>query len=632
MSITIQPIPLNIRKELSNPHIPLEISKRIYNEMNSQNTKSYKKVQVLPTDPEWHFVWRYFHQDKPNNYNIKKIYCIYEKNQQQTFENNLSCIERETSTFKPTWYQEPRSTQREKAIERWKQSANIFSPFYTMETDRKKKTWKNVKILPLWYGGSEEDCESISQSGFVYSKRTSLEDSASKNEDAVFFGNGIYFTNSARYASDIYSEGHIFLAWVSMGEPFPIVGDDCQTDMKDIKNKGAYKEHNAHYIPITSINPSDPDETIYYPTKENETPHCDEFVVFHKSQTLPRFWLELEVELPYPLSDKPQFVNELIPHLMKLLQNSKIYRDQKLRSYLCKELESLFALEEDDYLEEKHETMYEQLKQILNPKGKINRQVSRILTETQQAITQSTKPSNNLVPTQSLPTKRSKTLPSKPTIKVSPSFLAFGKADWEKYFGDIGEEPPFPRNIEEILNESCPFWPKKKVNETHLLVLVPNTLNGKPFTINYLKEIIQKPKSGHSTKCFIYGECVKKAIGDKSYPSHWVLMTRDVLPPRKKNRHETGDLITYYNKITGLNYEWPHEIDAATSILMHYVKTGEKLFSGNPCTYTYSQDVDEEGNLLVVGGFGCVGLEIRNGIYDFDKSCSRYSFAGVRKC
>ena len=41
-------------------------------------------------------------------------------------------------------------------------------------------------------------------------------------------------------------------------------------------------------------------EPIYYPTqKKNEIPHCDEFVVFHKSQTLPRFWIELEVELPY---------------------------------------------------------------------------------------------------------------------------------------------------------------------------------------------------------------------------------------------------------------------------------------------------------------------------------------------
>ena len=154
--------------------------------------------------------------------------------------------------------------------------------------------------------------------------------------------------------------------------------------MKDIKGKGAYKAYNAHYIPVTSINPSDPYETIYYPAKENETPHCDEFVVFHKSQTLPRFWIELEVELPYVPSDSPQCVNELIPHLTKLLQNSNVDKDQRLRNYLCKELCILLNLEGNDYLEERHEIMYEQLKQILDSQGKINRQVSRALTETPQ--------------------------------------------------------------------------------------------------------------------------------------------------------------------------------------------------------------------------------------------------------
>ena len=99
MSITtIQSIPLDIRKELSNPHIPWEISKRIFNEMKLQETTvSYKKVQVLPTDPEWRFVCRYFHQDKPHRYSIGQVYCIYESHQQQAFELNLSSIEKKSN-------------------------------------------------------------------------------------------------------------------------------------------------------------------------------------------------------------------------------------------------------------------------------------------------------------------------------------------------------------------------------------------------------------------------------------------------------------------------------------------------------------------------------------------------------
>ena len=209
--IAIQSVPLDIRQELSDPHIPLGINKRIFNEMKSQDAKSnYKKVQVLPTDPEWRFVWRYFHQDKPNRYNIKKIYCVYEQNQQQAFELNLSSIEKESTKFKHMWHHKPSSSQRAKAIDRWKQSADIFSPFSTMAADGIMRTWKNVKILPLWHGSSEETCESIASLGFVHFGKISHESSITKNTDEVFFGNGIYFTNSARYASDIYSKGYVF--------------------------------------------------------------------------------------------------------------------------------------------------------------------------------------------------------------------------------------------------------------------------------------------------------------------------------------------------------------------------------------------------------------------------------------
>ena len=131
MSISdIQSIPLDIRKELYDNNIPLRVSDRIFNEMKNQGVQgSYKKVQVIPTDPEWRFVWRYFHHDKPNKYGIKRIYCINKIQQQQAFELNLSSIEREAKIFQPTWNQEPRITQRAQVIELWKQTADVFFSF-----------------------------------------------------------------------------------------------------------------------------------------------------------------------------------------------------------------------------------------------------------------------------------------------------------------------------------------------------------------------------------------------------------------------------------------------------------------------------------------------------------------------
>ena len=617
MSITtITPIPLDIRKELSSYNFPLEFSGRIFNKMDSQVVQDvYKKVQVLPTDPEWGFIWRYFHNDKPNQYRIKSIYCINRIRQQQAFELNLSAIDREAKNFQPTWSREPRSTQREQVIELWQQTANIFSPFSIMKNDEIEH-FEYAKIIPLWHISSKSVFNSGSESDFIYFGK--IPESESQNNGYDFSENGIYFTNSARYASDIYNEKNLFLAWVAMKEPFPFFGDS-KTDIENFKE--TYKDHNAYYAPVISINYSN-----------NENPRCDEFVVFHKSQTLPRFYVELEVELPYVPSDTPQFVNELIPHIMQLLQNQNVDDDQDLRNYLCIELETLLTLKEHDYLEEKHKTMYEQLNQLLDPQGKVNKQITLALTGAPQAstvtspFTQLTTTTSSLASLQPFSNEHSIPLSPIPTVQSQASTpiasITFGKADWEKYFGDIEQEPPLPANIEEILNASCSFWPNKKVRETHLLVLIPATVNREHFTTRYLQELIQNPKSGYSTTYAAYeSNTLNRALKKKSYPSHWVLMTKDVIPDSKgKIRSKLLVMVDNHIRRTGLNYEFPNVLEAATSILTYYVKTGKKLYSDQPKTFIYTQDVNNHWVELVVGGFDSIGLHVL--CHNHERSCT----------
>ena len=101
------------------------------------------------------------------------------------------------------------------------------------------------------------------------------------------------------------------------------------------------------------------------------------------------------------------------------------------------------------------------------------------------------------------------------------------------FFGDIGDEPPLPPNICGILASPCPFDPKKTVRETHMLVLVPARVNGVPLTLNLLDKLVQAPRGGgHKTllnKNSYQG--ILDQYGDvPCRESHWVLMTRDVLP------------------------------------------------------------------------------------------------------
>ena len=666
----VNPIPPDLHRDLPNPVLPWGISENIFGQMRAQEATPYKKVQVLPTDPEWRLVWRLFHHDKPHRYGIGRIYCVHERHQQQTFELNLSSIERETETFPPTWTLEPHVAERAVAIDRWKGATQIFSPFQTMESDGRKRTWTHTKVLPLWHGSSKTVCDSVCKSGFTFFGKTSIGSAGGpKSTDEGFFGSGIYFTNSARYAADIYGEGQLLFAWVSMREPFPVVGDPTQTDMQVLKGKGAYKDYNAHYVPVSSVDPSNPYEALYYPTQRGQIPHCDEIVVFHKSQALPRFWVELTVETPYLMSptDIPQFVNELIPHLLKLLQNPHVDRDQKLRNCLGRELGFLLTLQEDDYLEDRHATLYQQLTQLIDTQGKVVRQVSRLLTGTQPAAlapvpsvpqsAPSPAPAPSLAvpkpapaPTTPLPPPTtaplvvpSPTPPPKPSPKpvapvaavpqpplVTMPAIAFGKEKWAQYFGDVGVEPPLPSNIGQILSSPCIFWPGKRVEETHLLVLIPSAVNGRPFCLDSLEKLIQSPKAGHTTKYNYYSDDVKKELGTQSMPSHWVLMTKDVIPKSREKFYEAQKaLVQTYAQRNELPYELPMALEAATAILMEYVQTGTRFYySDSPLTYTRCQEKVDKGRWpAAIGGLSSGGLRV---LYNYDRnSYYHYHFSGV---
>jgi len=197
------------------------------------------------------------------------------------------------------------------------------------------------------------------------------------------------------------------------------------------------------------------------------------------------------------------------------------------------------------------------------------------------------------------------TLPGIVPIYSSIPTMAFGKAQWNKYFGDIGVESPLPKNIDKILNIPCPYWNGKRVKETHILVLIPKTINGKPLTLNTLQELIQNPKQGHATKYRSHNEKLNKELGGQSIPkSYWALITKDVLPnSRRKTYSEQQALIKG-------PYVVPGALEVATGILVHHVKSGEKLYPEKPYTYTRCKEKLSNGNRVVVGAFQPAGLRV----------------------
>ena len=114
-------------------------------------------------------------------------------------------------------------------------------------------------------------------------------------------------------------------------------------------------------------------------------------------------------------------------------------------------------------------------------------------------------------------------------------------------------------------------------------------MDGKPFTLDLLKKLVEVPKrGGHNAQYNIYDNCVQCSLGNQSFDnSRWVLMTRDtLLRSRAKTYAAQKELISAHAHRVGLPYRMPHVLEAAAVILSHYVRTGERLYARDPWTYT----------------------------------------------
>jgi len=183
----------------------------------------------------------------------------------------------------------------------------------------------------------------------------------------------------------------------------------------------------------------------------------------------------------------------------------------------------------------------------------------------------------------------------------------FGKAQWLEHFGEIGQEPSLPAHLEKAWRSDCSFWKGKKVHETHVLTLIPVTVNGKPLTLTSLEDLIEHPKKGPATKYTYYNSVVNKQLGEVGIKSsYWLLMTKDVLEGTRNNSYE--DQVKKL-KSYSQGYEVPLALDSAVSILMHHVSTGKYLFGQDPLTHTRCQEVVGKYH-VAVGGFAAAGLYI----------------------
>ena len=145
---------------------------------------------------------------------------------------------------------------------------------------------------------------------------------------------------------------------------------------------------------------------------------------------------------------------------------------------------------------------------------------------------------------------------------------------WEHYFGAVGNEPQLPDDLATMMNGPCPIWQGQQVRDTHWLVLIPSHVKGKRLTLDYLQQLIKRPKDGYVTEYSLYPEKVKKTIGDQSpQSSYWVLVTRAMLPESiGKSYQKQCALVECYQ-----GYSVASALEVLVAMVMHYVRNGTHL-------------------------------------------------------
>ena len=199
--------------------------------------------------------------------------------------------------------------------------------------------------------------------------------------------------------------------------------------------------------------------------------------------------------------------------------------------------------------------------------------------------------------------------------------MAFGKEQWQELFGvDVGEEPPITEEILNFLTSDDPDHPGKKRVETGMFYLHPAQVDKKPFNLNTFIDLAKK-KCGDSVVNYIWSDITADHGAVSPAKAQWMWLASDVIPG-SGNRSYTEQQRLIAER-PGL--EVPDDLSATVAILTHYARTGERLFSDDPWTYTRCSN-RVSGYQMAVGGFAPAGLFLS---YSIDND--GIGVAGLRK-
>jgi hypothetical protein len=220
-----------------------------------------------------------------------------------------------------------------------------------------------------------------------------------------------------------------------------------------------------------------------------------------------------------------------------------------------------------------------------------------------------------------------------PRELLDKNFL--GAEAWRKQGIDVGEEPPLPASItEELLHSECPLHPGEKIKDTHLLVLIPKTVNGEPYTALKLDELCATRKgSGDTLICDGWISWKEQLwASQQRLESEWVLIPKSDPDPEKvpADKHFRSKNIAAQQNVHDEHYGEYREVktvELMTAVLLHDLVNGDpRMLAG--WNYLRCLEPNASGGRVCVGNFHASGLKVdvghvRRGHDDIGRALAR---------
>jgi hypothetical protein len=286
---------------------------------------------VEPSKEESDLVKQLYEQHPVNNHYIKQIQIIENPDLYGGFLSRIKKLHVRASNtkFSSKWEtgNDKRSTEdKPDDIDHRKE---IYESLRNLTEQYKVEKYPEVKFLPVWHGTSTENLSSICHSGYA----------ALGTTDDGYFGKGIYGTVEAEYAFRVYSKrkGVLLLNWMVFYSAYPIIPKEKET----FKGKPHFLNYDAHYIPVSPLNPDNELEEHYFPCERHDTPVYRELVVFEEASCFPRFLVTLSSD---QIDQSPQLCAS--DPIMTFLEAEKVKNTnpEEYRSKLIKAAEQGYQL------------------------------------------------------------------------------------------------------------------------------------------------------------------------------------------------------------------------------------------------------------------------------------------------